>query len=425
MSIFLNWNSSWLSPQENNYLEAEDKMRSGFRNYEPMFTSEERVSEALFTRMENWAASLHVQKVEHLIVIGIGGSSLGGKVISELSANYTGNILFWEGPHPKTLKNYAKFLEYTQVALLWVSKSGTTLESRINLALVREYFKNIPEFFVTSYPEKITDLCSDPDSIFEIPKRLSGRFSIISPAGIMPGLFLKAPMRIFLDGFYAANQSYDMPVALQENPAKQMALSLCNFYDAKYSGVIFWIYNKNLLAWGDWILQLWSESLGKKGDFFLLPYKARGPEDQHSTLQYFLKSDSSYAHIFVHTKSYAPLNTRVTSHIADNLFDHTLWEILDTQMKSVEYVLDKKNRPICEYAFSNLYTQKNDVLQGDFFLLGKWISYWMHVITYKAYLLNINPFDQPDIELHKVFCNQVLSGTKKIPEILHNQVREI
>ena len=60
----------------------------------------------------------------------MGGSSLGAKAIREFGFFDKEKLLFWEGPHPWVLKNYSTILENQDSALLWISKSGTTLESR-------------------------------------------------------------------------------------------------------------------------------------------------------------------------------------------------------------------------------------------------------------------------------------------------------
>ena len=124
-----------------------------------------------------------------------------------------------------------------------------------------------------------------------------------------------------------------------ENIAKETALELYKVLSLGYQGVIFWIYAHELLGWGDWIVQLWSESLGKNPDVKALPYSVKGPEDQHSLLQFFQEGPNQYIHIFCHTKSYAPYNARISSDHNGPFVNHTLWEILNAQMQGIQLSL--------------------------------------------------------------------------------------
>ena len=427
MRIFRATNSCWqnattLEPASNH---IENILHESWTKHTPGFVTEYVKSEELI-RLSKWARSLHENGIQYLIVMGIGSASLVGKLIRNFSSvSYIDNVVFWEGTHPKMLKRYANFLEKTKVALLWISKSGLTLEPKANISLVREYFNKVPEYFITSYPENIKDLCTIKEKIFLIPESLNGRFSIFSAVGIMPGLFLKAPMGTFLQHFEEANESYHISIPLKDNPAKRMAVSLYQLIRQNYQGIAFWVYSKELIAWGHWIVRLWAESLGKSPDFVFLPYFAKGPEDQHSLLQFFLETKNRYAHVFVHTKSYAPINTSIPGKSNAPFSGHTLWEILNFQMKGFQMALTKKQHAVCEYIFSNLYTQEDGNLQSDFALLARWITYWMYVVTYTGYLLNINPFDNPHVDLVKDICHKLLNNKVDSNEFLSDKVEEL
>ena len=323
-------------------------------------------------------------------------------------------LLFWEGSHPWVLKEYSKILENHRSALLWISKSGTTLESRVNFALVRDFFPDLPEYFITSNPETIKDINRGKDNIFQIPIKLGGRFSVISPVGIMPLLFLGVPMEEFLRGFTSAIDDYRISVGYNENIAKKTAHEFHTLLTSGYHGAVFWIYAHEMLGWGDWIVQLWSESLGKNPNVKALPYFAKGPEDQHSLLQFFQEGPNNYIHIFCHTKSYAPFNARISNDHNGIFAGHTLWEILNAQMQATQLSLNEADRPIAEYLFPNIYKDKDNQIKPDLFLMGRWMCYWMYVVSYMAYLYEVNPFDQPGVEKGKIHCKEILETDKKM-----------
>ena len=388
---------------------VDKKLEEFWQKFKPAF-SYDHLELKEMKRLNNWAQELKSKGIDHLIVIGIGGSSLGAKAIRQYGFQNTGNVLFWEGPHPFLLKKYSRILENRKPALLWISKSGTTLESRTNLALVREFFSDAPEYFVTSNPDKIKDICSDEKLIYHIPEKLGGRFSVVSPVGIMPPLFIGAKMEDFLQGFYAANDDYHVSIPIEENQAKKSAHELFSILNQGYYGAVFWIYSKELMGWGDWLIQLWAESIGKQENIQALPYLAKGPEDQHSLLQFFQDGPNKFMHIFCHTKSYAPFNARLSTDHLGVFAGHTLWEVLKSQMNGVQLSLTEAGRPVCEYLFPQLYKDNQTKIEPDLWLLGKWMGYWMYVVTYICYMYEVDPFDQPGVEKGKQYSNKILQG---------------
>ncbi len=415
MEIEFSKNQFWKSNiDQPDFQTIEKELEDGWHTWEPSFVKD-YTKKKEFKRMEKWAREIQQQGVKHLIVIGIGGSSLGAKALQKYSLNGSDKLVFLEGPHPQILKQYSKILKEKDIAILWVSKSGSTLESLTNLSIVREFFKNIPEYFITSNPEKLNKLCNDPERIFMIPKDLGGRFSVVSSVGIMPGLFAGLPMNDFLRGFQNANDSFHISIPIFENHAKIMALELYSMLQSGYHGIVFWIYSCDLRAWGDWVVQLWGESLGKKTNIQALPYVARGPEDQHSLLQYFMAGPNKYIHIFTHTKSYDPINIKLPNtleaHIAAG---HSLYEILQAQMSSIESALSEEKRPVSQYMFPLLYKELEKGWEADMWLMGKWMGYWMYIVTYLGYLFKVNPFDQPAVEKGKIYCKEMLDGKRDI-----------
>ena len=408
MNIELSKNKPWQELQpELDHQKIDRKLDDAWNQWTPAFVTDYIRRDEL-KKITEWANHLK-KKIDYLIVIGMGGSSLGAKAIQQYGFQNHHKLLFWEGTHPSLLKKYSKILEKQKAALLWISKSGTTLESRANLATVREFFDDCPEYFVTSYPDQVADLCADSSKIFKIPENLGGRFSVISPVGIMPSSFIDADTSGFFDGFCRANDEYHISSPIEENQAKKTAHELFSLLTSGFYGVVFWVYSRELLGWGDWMVQLWGESIGKDKHIEVLPYLAKGPEDQHSLLQFFQEGPNKYVHIFCHTKSYAPYNAKLSEKHSGNFANHTLWEILQAQMRGIECALTEAERPITEYLFPQLYKDNMNDIRPDMELMGKWMGYWMYVVAYVGYLYEVNPFDQPGVEKGKQYCNEILT----------------
>ena len=398
--IWKNWQNT------GNTARYEELFHSGYKMYPPSFVKDSsKVADlgpykAVAEQMKN-------DGIEILAVVGIGGSSLGGKAIHNLFNAYSDRIFFWEGPHPSAFYHMGKTAESRKVGLLWISKSGSTLETRTNLALFRQFFPGTPEYFVTSNPEKIADLNPPADKIFVFPEDLGGRFSMVSPVGIIPGFFLGADMEGFVQSFQSGIEQWDVSIPTENNAAKQIASQYFSLLENRFEGVVFWVYAAEMMGWGRWLVQLWGESLGKRSNISALPYLAQGPEDQHSMLQFFLEASNSYMHTFVHVGGYGVHDTVVPQEFPGEFGNHTLWEILQAQQKSIGLALSENLRPVSEFTLPGLEMQN----------MGRWFALWMYVVTYLGYLYEINPFDQPAVEKGKIYCKKLLAGSDVEPAV--------
>ncbi len=358
--------------------------------------------------LEKWAAELRQADIETLIVIGIGGSSLGGIALKSLIAPVTGRLVFWEGPHPKSLQRIAFWAENKRAAVLVVSKSGTTLETRANLALFRQFFPGVREYFVTSEPKAIEDMGAKKANTFLIPKALGGRFSVVSPVGVMPALFLDYNVKAFLTSFEEANAEWEIAIPVAENVAKQAAIHFYNLFAARFTGVAFWVYAADLVDWGRWLVQLWAESLGKKAHIAAMPLVVQGPEDQHSLLQYFMEASNQHLHCFIDTESYGSRDSLIPNEVRGDFVDKSLGQVLTAQMKSIEAALTARERPVGEFLLNDLSEVR----------IARFMCFWMHVVSYLGYLWEVNPFDQPGVETGKIVCKRLLKG-ESVEESVH------
>ncbi|MCS6984778.1 MAG: hypothetical protein NZM25_06610 [Leptospiraceae bacterium] len=398
--IWQNWQNV-----DANLSAKEETLHKGFREYPPAFPECLPTKEDL-AKMQAWSDNLKSQNIETLIICGIGGSALGAKAITSLVDPFTPKLFFWEGPHPQLLQYLGRLAEQRKTALLFISKSGTTLETRTNYALYRQFFPSAPLYYVTSEPEKIEDLVVTKEHVFLIPKPLGGRYSVISPVGLLPAYFLGVDVDSLVAGFKAGLEAWDISIPLAQNGAKIVANEYYELFQANFTGAVFWIYAHDLKGWGAWLIQLWAESLGKKTEVHATPILNLGPEDQHSVLQYYMQGPNHFIHTFIHTNSYGRHDTVVPAEYAVESANQSLWKVLHSQMQSIEIALTEQNRPVAEFVLPEL----------TIYQLGKWFAFWMYVVTYLGYLWELNPFDQPGVESGKIYCKKLLSGVSlKLP----------
>lgn len=395
-----------------NHKDIEERLHNGYQKWQPSFPID-LPSEEDIQKMTSWAKGVKDAGIDVLVIMGMGGSSLGAKAVRDVVDYWDESLFFWEGPHPSVLSKVRKFLDGKNAAVLWVSKSGTTLETRTALSLFRQFFPGVPEYFVTSKPEKIADLGATAENTFHIPENLGGRYSVISPVGLMPALFLGADVNELIEGFKSGLEQWDISIPLDANPAKDVALQYYQSLQGCYQSVVFWVYSYQLMGWGRWLIQLWGESVGKTPAVRALPYLTQGPEDQHSMLQFFQEGPNQFVHTFVHTQTYGSLDMVIPNELAGEAGDHTLWEILQSQMKSIQYALTEGHRPVTEVLLPEINLHQ----------LGRMFSFWMYVVAYIGYLYGVNPFDQPGVEKGKVYAKKLLNNVEM--ESVLREVRSI
>jgi hypothetical protein len=237
MRVRFSANKFWMNWQSMGRAQELDAlMHAGFKKWPAAFSTDYMKTSEL-APLEKWAAELRQLDAQTLIVIGIGGSSLGGIALKALIDAHSDRLIFWEGPHPSKMQKIAQIAEQKQTAVLVVSKSGTTLETRANLSLFRQFFPGVPEYFVTSEPAAIRDLGANSKNTFLIPKELGGRFSIVSPVGMMPAMFVDYNVKAFLTAFDEANAEWEISIPVAENVAKQTAIHFYNLFAARFTGV--------------------------------------------------------------------------------------------------------------------------------------------------------------------------------------------
>ncbi len=404
--FFQNWQDF------HNHQEMEKRLHKGYEKWKPAFPTD-LPSAADLDRMKKWAEELRKKGTDVLIVMGMGGSSLGAKAIRDVVDPWSEKVIFWEGPHPAMLQKIRLIAEDNELAVLWVSKSGTTIETRTALVLFREFFPGVPEYFITSQPAKISDLRATEANTFLIPENLGGRYSVISPVGLMPALFMEADVDMLLKSFREGLAAWDISIPLDNNAAKDIAVQYYHLFQSCYSSVVFWVYTHEYMGLGRWLIQLWGESVGKNAGVSALPYLAQGPEDQHSMLQFFQDGPNTFVHSFFHVKSYGANDTVVPADLPGEFADHTLWEILHAQMKGIEAGLSEAHRPVTEYIIPEVSLSE----------IGRMFSFWMYVVSYLGYLYEVNPFDQPGVEKGKIYAKKILLNEGHEPVV--SEVREI
>jgi len=327
---------------------------------------------------------------EKLVVVGIGGSSRGTKAIHEAIGKRDGKLEFIDNVDPNLLNEVLEKLDWERSAFLFVSKSGKTLETIVALNVIFEELKQrnlkVKErcLFVSDRGTPFEELARElGSSFFPIPKRVGGRFSVLTAVGLIPSLFAGYGIEELLSG----------AEEVAKNPEKAVKLAAAKYlsYEKGRKISVMMPYSSFMTEFTEWYAQLWAESLGKEGKG-QTPVKAVGTSSQHSTLQLFIDGpdDKFYQLLFV--KSY-PKDLKLPRRalVLPFVGGKRVSEIMEAEYNGTVFALRSRNRPLALIEVESLSERE----------LGGLFMTYMIATVIMGKLMGVNPYGQPAVEIGK------------------------
>jgi glucose-6-phosphate isomerase len=339
-------------------------------------------------------------KFNTLIVFGIGGSCLGGKLLSLFGENNK-RIKFYDTIDESILLPELEVLNLKETAVLFISKSGSTLETIIQYELVHDLYKkrivnyNKNLFFITeegSYLNSIADKLGA--IVFDFDKQIGGRYSCFTASTLMPAIFKNVNISEYIKGAKECIKDFndkktDITLSLQK--AIIQAQEKTQFTLLSYA--------QKLEVFNAWYTQLLSESSGKDG-IGITPITAIGTRDQHSMLQLFLDGQNDKFHTVIVIK---PSNSSYKLAINDEQFaylnNYTIAKVLHTNAIATYNALKIKDREVRLIELEELNANTVSYLNMYFII--------ENILICKQ--LGVNPFDQPAVEIIKKEVKNILS----------------
>ncbi len=343
---------------------------------------------------------------DYLIVIGIGGSYLGAKAtISALSQFFGKSNIIFAGFNlsEKYLYELTQFLNDKDFSICVISKSGKTLEPAVSFRVLRElaykkYGNKTKERIIVITNPHGGDLLNlakhNGYKIFSIPDDVGGRYSVLTPVGLVPIAYAGFDIEQLIDG--ARVMEIHSSSANKGNMPELYATARNVLYSKGFNIEILTTYSPELAYVQRWWQQLFGESEGKdnKGIF---PAIATFTTDLHSLGQYIQQG---------------PRNMFETV-----IFNHEKPDLIQIKQEPVDYdelnfLTGKTIQEINENAF--LGTVQAHVDGGvpniiinlpkiNEFTLGQLFYFFERSCAISGYILGVNPFDQPGVEAYK--CN--------------------
>ena len=321
-------------------------------------------------------------------VIGIGGSILGAKAIYQFLSHKIKKNFFFVDDLQTTLDLHEK----KKIVNLIISKSGNTLETISNSNILINSKKNI--FIVENKNNYLNILANQLKAdIVEHKNYIGGRYSVLSEVGMLPAELMGLNEKKFKRLNYLINNKQFIK-NLVENVAS--TLSLVN--SKKYLSVILNYDHKseNLFSWYQ---QLIAESLGKKSKG-IIPLVSAMPKDNHSLMQLYLDGPKNCFYTFFHTfdKQSIKIKSKELFLKSKYLVSKDLNKIIHSQKIATENVFKRKKIPFRSF----------EIFNRDEKTLGELFTFFILETILLGKALEVNPFDQPSVELIKKETRKIL-----------------
>ena len=370
--------------------------------------------ESLITDCEAIRDDWKGKGVDLVVVIGIGGSYLGAKCALEaLSHNFSKQLsakkdapeIVFAGNNlsEEYISELMDLVQERNVACVVISKSGTTTEPAVAFRIIKQYIETkYGKAEAANRIVAVTDAkrgalkslsTQEGYRTFVIEDNVGGRFSVLTPVGILPIVLGGFDIRAMLKG--AAEMEAACAVASEENPAVQYA-AMRNLLYAKYGKKIEILvsFNPKFQYLGEWWKQLYGESEGKDGKG-IFPASVLFTTDLHSMGQYIQDGERML------------METVVTVEKASR---SVIIESDEQNLDGLNFLAGKHVEE-CN-AMAELGTKLAHIDGGvpqlgvtvekiDEYNLGQLFYFFEKACGISAYILGVNPFNQPGVEAYK------------------------
>jgi glucose-6-phosphate isomerase len=363
------------------------------------------------------------QAFDHILVLGIGGSALGARALLNALRRPGWNELDDEGRDffprltvldnvdPTSVAEALRRIDPRRVLVNVISKSGGTAETMAQYLVVRSWLEEAlgpaasRHLVFTTDPAKgaLREIAQqDGIAALEVPPDVGGRFSVLSPVGLLPAALVGIDIEALLAGARQALARAENDDLRQNAPALYAALHWAADTTLGARIHVVMPYTDRLREFAEWYRQLWAESLGKARDrrgqqvhLGPTPVGAVGPTDQHSQVQLFMEGPYDKVVTFMAVDRFAedvtiPAGTSLPPDLA-YLSGHTLGGLLHAEYQATAAALARMGRMNCSLHLPELSATT----------LGESIMFFQLATGYAGVWYGVDPFDQPGVELGK------------------------
>lgn len=389
------------------------KLHSGKEEYTGWVDYGMDLSEELISKIEKTAKDIR-KDCTAFVILGIGGSYLGARACIEMLGNTFHNQMKSEVPkiyyagHNMSSAYYLellKVLEGEEVTVCVISKSGTTIETSVAFAIFKEFLR---EKYNDSYADRIIAITDVEKGVlrpeaekkgyrtFEVPDSVGGRYSVITPVGLLPIAVAGIDIRQIIKGNRDAYDMYKNP-DLKDNDAYRYGVAryLLNTELGK-NVECYEFYETKLKNLTEWLKQLFGESEGKQGQG-LFPVTVEMTTELHSMGQYLQEGQQIFAETILNVE-----DTGANLPIPKELGYDSSWTMEKLNKIITEGVIQAHRE---ENMTPTIQIGIKDLTAHTF---GFMIYFFEKACAMCCYLRDIDPFNQPGVEKYKANVRQII-----------------
>jgi glucose-6-phosphate isomerase len=357
------------------------------------------------------------ESFDDVIILGVGGSSLGGRTICELAApagSSRPTLHFMDNIDSNSFDRLFLSVTPARTGFIVISKSGGTAETLTQFLYCLDIFR--PHLDNTKLADHFVVITEPGDrplrrlaekwnlDIIDHDPDVGGRYSALSIVGLLPALIsgvdayqVRDGAAVVLQQMMSASTAKDCP------PAVGAVLNVALARENNINSTVLMPYLDRLARFGDWFRQLWAESLGKNGEGST-PIWALGAVDQHSQLQLFLHGPKDKFFTLI-LADQGKKGRCIPEDLTDDpelkfIFGKSMGDLMVAEQQATAATLIKNNCPTRIIRIKTLDEQT----------LGALMMHFMLETIIAADLMRVNAFDQPAVEEGKVLAKKYLSG---------------
>ncbi|HEV8177385.1 MAG TPA: glucose-6-phosphate isomerase [Gemmatimonadales bacterium] len=363
------------------------------------------------------------QAYDHVLVLGIGGSALGTKALlnalrrpawnewDDDGREFFPRLTILENIDPTTVAAALERIDPRRVLVNVISKSGGTAETMAQYLVVREWLEQALGSAASRHLVFTTDPARgalrtiaqrEHIATLDVPPEVGGRFSVLSPVGLLPAALVGIDVEALLAGARLAQERAESDDLLKNPAGLYSAMHWAADAELRAGIHVLMPYTDRLRDFAEWYRQLWAESLGKRVDrngktvyVGPTPVGAVGATDQHSQVQLFMEGPYDKIITFM-TVDDLGLDVPIPSQPdlppdLEYLPGHTLGQLLRAEYEATSTALAEMGRMSCTLNLPDLTPAT----------LGEAIMFFQLATGYAGAWYGIDPFDQPGVELGK------------------------
>ncbi|MDI9520675.1 MAG: glucose-6-phosphate isomerase [Bacillota bacterium] len=371
------------------------------------------------------------ERFSTFVILGIGGSALGPIAVhqalkhlhyNDLNDDKRGGPRFYveDNIDPERMKALLDVIDIKTTCFNIITKSGGTAETMSQYLIISDLLKkevgeNWHDHIIATTDKEKGNLIKlakkEGFKLFYVPSSVGGRFSELSPVGLLPAAVCGIDIKAMLEGAKAMDKRCKDDEVWKNPALLQAVIQYIAMEELGINIQVMMPYADSLKYMADWFCQLWAESLGKnvsrKGmalNVGQTPVKSLGVTDQHSQLQLYTEGPYDKIITFLRVE-----NFRATTPIAHGceefpdvafLGGKTLNQLIEAEYQGTQYALLRAGRMSQTITFPEVNEHT----------IGQFLYFYELVTAYTGELLDIDAFNQPGVEESKIASYAVLGN---------------